>query len=146
MLAGFLDSCKHGGPPFKDTPLILIIAAHVKDNRLNLWHRICDPFSDFQRTTPMFIGTYKIPTLLCCRRKVRHNAKGEAAGIHLSQAGLFTLASTRLLCFSCFDLFSTLHIRELARGFIGVSTTERSRWKAGCIQVDHSCPRDVSVK
>jgi hypothetical protein len=57
-------------PPFKDTPIILIIMAHVKDNRLNLWHHIYDPFSDFQRTTPMFIGTYKIPILLCCRRKV----------------------------------------------------------------------------
>jgi hypothetical protein len=70
MLTGFLDSCKHGEPPFKDTPIILIIMAHVKEYRLNLWHHIYGPFSDFQRTTPMFIGTYKIPTLLCCRRKV----------------------------------------------------------------------------
>src|SRR4030042_252149 len=73
MLAGFLDSCKHGGPPFKDTPIILIIMAHVKENRLNLWHHIYDPSSDFQRTTPMFIETYKIPTLLCCRRKAKLN-------------------------------------------------------------------------
>jgi hypothetical protein len=51
---------------------------HVKDNRLNLWHHIYDPFSDFQRTTPMFIGTYKIPILLCCRRKVLPSSDGPA--------------------------------------------------------------------
>src|SRR4030042_6362512 len=75
MLTGFLDSCKHGGPPFKDTPIILIIVAYVKDNRLNLWHHIFDNLWNFQRTMSVFTGSYKMLPCSNCRRKVKGNLK-----------------------------------------------------------------------
>jgi FixJ family two-component response regulator len=57
--------------PFKDTPIIPIIHASVNIIYHILWHHIFNPLSDFQKTTPIFITTYKIPTLLCCRRKAK---------------------------------------------------------------------------
>jgi hypothetical protein len=61
------------GSPFKDTPIIPIIQASVNIIYHILWHHIFNSFLDFQKTTPIFIRTYKIPTLLCCRRKAKVN-------------------------------------------------------------------------